>query len=192
MSKKPVTIRIINRVDNYLGGAAAFDEYEKAVRDEIEADGADSVIDGCGGDFFMGLGSAPEGEAPMVLETEGTVSEVNGAITLSYLSEITGAFPTKVEYRFRDESRDSLAVVKSSLFEEVYFFERRCRRQMVVYEAENVGVELSIYTKSLKNGITYENGGCLEVEYYAEIRGGIVEHCREYVIVEPLKEDKDE
>ena len=36
MSKKPVTIRIINRVDNYLGGAAAFYLHDRIVYVEDE------------------------------------------------------------------------------------------------------------------------------------------------------------
>ena len=67
----------------------------------------------------------------------------------------------------------------------MYFFDKVCRRQSVVFDTDALSLELSIYTKSLKNGITFENGGCLEVEYYAELRGGMVEHCKEYVIVEP-------
>lgn len=189
MSKKPVTIRIINRVDNYLSDTAVFDEYERAVREEIEAEGEDAVVNGYSGDFFMGLCADSEGEAPQVFETEGEMSEADGLITIRYRSELSGVFPTVVEYRFGDDSRDSLAVVKMSLFDEVYFFDKHCKRQTVVYEADNNGIELSIYTKSLKNFISYDVGGCLEVEYYAEIRGGVVEHCREYVIVNPIKED---
>lgn len=192
MSKRSVKIRMINRVENYLSDSAALDEYERAMREELEADDEQALMGAVSGECFMGLCSDSDGEAPSIFETEGVMQEVNGAITISYRSEIGGVFPTLFEFRFNSDERDSLAVVKASLFDEVYFFEKRCKRQTIVYEAENNAVELSIYTKTLKNGITYEDGGCLEVEYYAEIRGGIVEHCKEFVIVEPVKEEQHE
>ena len=55
----------------------------------------------------------------------------------------------------------------------------------MVYEDDKNKLELSLYTKMLKNCLTYENGGFIELEYFAEIRGGVVEHCREYILVEP-------
>lgn len=184
MSKKPVTIRMINKVENYLGSGAAYEEYERAVREEIEEDGVLNVMNAFSGDCFMGICSDIEGDAPSVMETKGELVEINGNVSVIFCSELSGVFPTRVEYRFDNEKRNSLAVIKSSIFEEVYFFDSNCKRQTIVYEADNSGIELSIYTKSLKNGITYENGGCLEIEYFAEIRGGIVEHCKEYMIVE--------
>ena len=32
-----------------------------------------------------------------------------------------------------------------------------------------------------------ENGGYIELEYFAEMRGGVIEHCKEYLICEPIK-----
>ena len=183
MTKKQVIIRILNRIESNLGEAQLIEECEKNIKKE--ATDEDELIDSFNGELWLGLGGEADGEAPFMLEAEGEMTENDGVITVSYSSVFSGMAGSKVEYRFEDGNRSFLTVKKTSFFEEVYFFDKVCRRQSVVFDTDALSLELSIYTKSLKNCITFENGGCLEVEYYAELRGGMVEHCKEYVIVEP-------
>ena len=187
MARKGVLIRIFNKVENFLSTPANIEEIERSIKEELN-EGEDGVISTpYQSDVFMGLSSDGDGDFPVMFESHGMLIKINNELSLNYTSELGAAFPVKVEYRFSEDNRDALAVVKSSLFEEIYFFDNRCKRQTVVYEG-NADFELSLYTKTLKNSITYENGGCLEIEYYAEIRGGAVEHCKEYVIVEPIND----
>ena len=71
--------------------------------------------------------------------------------------------------------------------ERVYYFSNECKRQAVVCEAEGESFEIAIHTKALRNKLLYEDGGYIEIEYYAEIRGGVIEHCKEYLLCEPIK-----
>ena len=184
MAKRSVLIRIVNKADNYLGDAGAYDEVSKYIKDDIGSDDAEDIADSFGGDIWLGLGFEPDGDMPLMFETVGELSEEDGRITLTYQTEITGVFGTTVEYIFDKDNRDVLTTVKRSLFEEIYFFDGKTKRQTVVYEDDKNKLELSLYTKMLKNCLTYENGGFIEIEYFAEIRGGVVEHCREYILVE--------
>ena len=175
MASKKVLIRIINRTEGFLGLPEEMANYGS------EGEGEDALSEL---DEHLGLGFENNGEIPSMLETEAELESENGRITLSYYTELIGA-PSLVKYSFFEDDRDSLTVTRKQMLEDVYFFDGRSRRQTVIYNEESGAVEFSLYTKRLRNQLTYELGGFLEIEYYAEVRGGVVEHCREYVFVEP-------
>ena len=184
MSKKRVRIRIVNKSDNYLGDAGAYDEVSRYIKDDVGSEDAADVADSFGGDVWLGLGFEPDGDMPSMFETEGELEEQDGRITLRYTAALTGALGTNVEYSFDVNEKNVLTVVKRSLFEEIYFFDGNSKKQIVVYEDDRTKLELSLYTKYIKNQLTFANGGFIEIEYFAEMRGGVVEHCREYILVE--------
>lgn len=186
MQSKKVLIRIVNKADSYLAdNVGGYDDLGKYAKEELGSEQADEIAANFNGDCFLGLGFDREEEAPAILETDGELIEEDGRITLKYSSMLTGPFGSEVLYSFEPDKRHALTVTRRSIFEESYFFDGRTRRQVVVYEDGRSKLELSLYTKSLKNQMTFENGGFIEIEYYAEIRGGVVEHCREYVFCEP-------
>ena len=180
---KPVRIRIVTKIDN---GAKESD----FMLDEVSRYTLEATL-GEGGDEadapILNRLNASEDGNPIMLEAKGTLYSEDGQIKLEYTSHLSAPFPTTVTYRFGEDTRNALTVQRQSIFERVYFFDTACKSQTVFYEAEDSSIELSIYTKTLKNHLNYEEGGYIEIEYFAQMRGGMLEHCREYVLVEPIQ-----
>ena len=184
MARKPVRVRVVTKIDSSaLENEAILDEVTQYLG---EGNGESSLTQDESGLPMMNEMTPSDDDGPTMLETKGYLNEDNGEITLEFASHLLGMLPTTVSYRFSDSERDVLTVTRGSIYERVYFFENKCRRQTVMYDADGISIELGIYTKMLKNNMTYENGGYIEVEYYADIRGGVVEHCKEYVLAEPI------
>lgn len=184
MLSKPVRIRIVTKIDNSASESDLM--LDEVSRYTVEAALPVSADDPIEMPVMNGMSASDDGN-PIMLEAKGTLGFDNGDITLEYVSHLSGVFPTTVTYRFGENRRNALTVIRQSVYERVYFFENKCKGQTVFCEADDANVELSIYTKSLKNRLTYADGGFIEIEYFAQLRGGILEHCREYVLVEPIK-----
>ncbi len=184
MSSKAVKIRIVTKLESGLPNDKKYvDEISRYTEDGESV--ADMALE-CA-ELPVMDGIAAESDGPTMTEVKGQLTEQNGEITLEYYTHLSSLLPTYVKYMFYDNKRDVLTVSRSSMGERVYFFENKNKRQTVVCDTDNTSFELGIYTKSLKNFMTYENGGYIEIEYYAEMKGGLVEHCREYVLAEPIK-----
>ena len=183
MATKSARIRIVTKIDaNSVDADARIDEVSRYTEDVTE-----SRVSGEDASSLPLLnGVTDNAEGPIMSEVKGTLVKEDGQITISFATHLTGSFPSFVTYKFDEDNRDTLAVIRKSIGERVYYFSNECKRQTVVCEADGATFEISIYTKSLKNKLTYENGGYIELEYFAEIRGGVIEHCKEYLLCEPL------
>ena len=180
MLNKPVKIKMVSKVDTNAENDTAIDEVSRYT-DSIGpyADAAEDAA------FILSNSGAEDGN-PVVSEYNGIISQDGDKITLEYLSHLASGFPTVVTYKFDVNKREFLTVCRRSIFERVYFFEKKCKRQVLVYKADNMDIELCIYTKKLKNNLYYEDGGYIEIEYYVEMRGGSLEHCKEYLLIESI------
>jgi uncharacterized beta-barrel protein YwiB (DUF1934 family) len=180
---KPVRIRIVTKIDNGVKESDfMLDEISRYTMEATLGENADESEN----PIVNAINASDDGN-PIMLEAKGTLYSEDGQIKLEYTSHLSAPFPTTVIYRFNEDTRNALTVQRQSLFERVYFFDTACKSQTVFYEAEGSSIELSIYTKSLKNHLNYEEGGYIEIEYFAQLRGGMLEHCREYVLVEPIQ-----
>jgi hypothetical protein len=184
MLGKNVRIRIVTKIDaNSVDADARIDEVSRYTSDVTESRVSDEDV----ASLPLLNGVTESAEGPIMSEVKGTLAKENGQLTLSFATHLVGSFPSFVTYKFDEDNRDTLAVIRKSIGERVYYFSNECKRQTVVCEAEGAAFEISIYTKSLKNKLTFENGGYIELEYFAEMRGGVIEHCKEYLICEPIK-----
>jgi hypothetical protein len=184
MLGKSVRIRIVTKIDaNSVDADAHIDEVSRYTSDVTSV----SVSDDDAPTLPLMNGISDNGDGPIMSEVKGNLVKENDEISLSFATHLTGSFPSFVTYKFSEDNRDTLTVIRKSIGERVYYFSNECKRQTVVCEAEGATFEISIYTKNLKNKLTYENGGYIEVEYFAEIRGGVIEHCKEYLLCEPLQ-----
>ena len=169
MAIKKVLIRIVNKSEGYMSDFASGDS--EADSSPVEFDIAD-------------LDAHVSGIEPSMLEVEGELEEKNGRLSLR-VSTVLLDLPTLVEYSFDENNRSSLTVHRSHVMDEVFFYSTEKRRQNVIIGGKGQCLEYSVYTKRLKNHLTFENGGFIDLEYYSEVKGGLFEHCREYIFVEP-------
>ena len=176
MARKKVLIRIVNKTEGFIGNLGGLD-VENAMADE------ESAVDFSEIDGQTAFGGE-DGELPNMLETEAELEQQDGRISLRFFTELLN-FPARIEYSFDEADRSVLTVQRKQLMDEVYFFSTKKKRQTVVYGDGARRLDFSVYTKRLKNHLSYEMGGFIDVEYYSEVKGGVIEHCREYIFVEP-------
>lgn len=182
MASKAITIRLIKKTDATVKG------YPFPL-DESGEDMQEYLVDteNGGPDYLLRSGAKGNSEAPLMLETKGVITESGDNLSVTYETHLSEMIPSVVTYSFNKSKRDILTVKKQHVNEVIEFYTVNGKSQYCSIDSKNLEDDATRFTKSLKNYITYENGGYIELEYFDELDGEMFEYTKEYLIVEPVK-----
>ncbi len=181
MATRPVSIKVIKKVETPIGDHIHTLEESGTLDTSVPTDEAIiKELSKAKSIFFTS-------DIPVILETKGVMTEQDGEISVMYETRLEESVPTIVSYSFKKANRNVLTVKKSSFAENIFFYETKRKTQWLGDVSKAVDGGSICFTKSLKNYISYDAGGYIDLEYYIEINGELFEYNKEFFIVEPIK-----
>ena len=136
------------------------------------------------------------GEAPppgISISTDGTLSDTAGRIEISYNeTELTGMAGSVTSISFEKQTPYFVTMSRSGTYSALLVFNSENKRQRCVYNSKIMPpFELTVCTRYIENGITFDNGGTLVLDYFIEMGGIETEYGNVKISVRNSKLDLD-
>lgn len=179
MVSKAVVVKMLREISRtaepyFADETVAFEE--KSNEAELEEESAEALSE-----YIV---DSMDLNAPMILETKGIMTEEGDNVSITYQTHLNDMLPYCITYSFRKNNLDALTVRTFQIAESIDFFTKGRLQLFAEDERTSRGI-VSRFTSNLKNRITYENGGYIELEYFDEVDGELASHCKELIVVEP-------
>ncbi len=189
MISKAVLVKILREIDR-TAEPCVTDTRLVCLEEDDETEENPSVCEECEGEEISDVEEycvkdGAENVAPLILETKGVIAEDGDNVSVTYQTHLNEVLPSCITYSFNRKHLDALTVRTFQIGESFEFFTKG-RLQLFSEDESGTGETVSRFTSVLKNHITYENGGYIELEYFDENSGAITAHCKEFLAVEPI------
>ncbi len=135
-----------------------------------------NIIETFGDEIDFGHVFDNENKEEMLLEvrTQGTITEEDGRITLSYdETELTGMEGSTTHVSFSPDTPQLVTMLRSGAVSTALVFEAGVRH-ICVYDTPVMPFEICIYARDVKNTLTMD-GGSILLDYLVEIHGADAE-----------------
>ena len=129
----------------------------------------------------------PKRTAPTVLSTSGMLTADRHTTTLAYaespLMHLQGSL---TQFRFNPQNPDEVTMLRTGKTTTNLIFDLKKRRRLCHYNNSYLSFDVAVVTEHMKNTISFDRGGTLEVNYSVETHGLPLERNRISISVTPF------
>lgn len=121
--------------------------------------------------------------------TQGILSVDGDNVKISYEeNELMGLEGCETSLHFNKVTPDVITIMRTGSLISGFVFDPSDKRQICTYETEFMPLEFCVYTRTVGNNLTYDNGGTLKLDYDIEVHGVRTERNRFTLEVKNFKD----